>query len=47
MLGNDRDETQTRSFLRAFHSRREEEELKSNVKIFEFLVLTTQADRRG
>ena len=46
MLGNDCDETQTRN-LKAFYSRREEDELESNVDLFELLVLTTQTDRRG
>ena len=31
---------------RAFYNRREEEELGSNVKLFELLVLTIKADRR-
>ena len=33
--------------LKAFYSRREEEELASNDELFELLVLTTRADRRG
>ena len=46
MLGNDCDETQTCN-SKAFYSRRREEELESNVELFELLVLTIQADRRG
>ena len=46
MLGNDCDELK-RAVLKAFYSRREEEQLESNVELFESLVQTTQADRRG
>ena len=33
--------------LTAFYNRREEEELASNVELFEILILTKQANRRA
>ena len=46
MLGNDCDKLK-HVILNSFYSRREEEELESNVELLELLVMATQVGRRG